>query len=101
MHGLNIHVEKSLKHLAQEIAVPKSSARSATQLLEIYTLQITLIHTFQLHNPANRLHFCSWLLQSVAEGEIKQQLTSLSDSVNSLARKHRHKTITTKHEHAK
>jgi hypothetical protein len=61
MPGLNIHVEKSLKHLAQEIAVPKSSA-SATQLLEVYTLRITVIHTLQLRIPANRVHFCSWLL---------------------------------------
>jgi hypothetical protein len=37
------------------------------------------MHALQPHNPANRIHFCSWFLKSVIEGEIDLQLTLLSD----------------------
>jgi hypothetical protein len=70
---------KSLKHLAQETGVSKSSARMATHLLNLRPYKTTVIHALQPHNPASRFHFCSRFLQSVVEGEIDPQLTFFSD----------------------
>jgi transposase len=61
---------KSLKHLAQETGVSKCSARIATQLLKLRPYKTTVIHALQPRNPASRVRFCSWFLQSVVEGEI-------------------------------
>jgi hypothetical protein len=61
---------KSVKCLAQETVVSKSSARTATQLLKIRPYETTVIHALQLHDPASKVHFCIWFLQSVIEGEI-------------------------------
>jgi hypothetical protein len=55
---------KSLKRLAQETDVSKSSARKATQLLKLRTYKTTVIHTLQPHDPAIRVHFFSWFLHS-------------------------------------
>jgi hypothetical protein len=70
---------KSLEHLAQETGVSKSSARRATQLLKLRPYKTTVIHVLQPHDPASRVHFFSWFLQSVIEGEINPQLTFFSD----------------------
>jgi hypothetical protein len=70
---------KSPKHLAQETGVSKSSVGMATQLLKLKPYKPTVIHALQPCNPARRVHFCSWFLQSVVEGEISPQLTSISD----------------------
>jgi hypothetical protein len=51
---------KSLKRLAQETGVSKSSARMATVLLKLRPYKITVIHVLQLHNSASRVSFCSW-----------------------------------------
>jgi transposase len=56
---------KSLKCLAQETGVSKSSARMATQLLKLRPYKTTVLNALQLHDPASRVHFCSWFLQSV------------------------------------
>jgi transposase len=69
---------KSLKSLAQETGVWKSTTRWATQLLKLRPYKATVIHAFQLCNPAGRVYFCSWFLQSVIEGEIDPQLTLFS-----------------------
>jgi hypothetical protein len=53
----------------------KSSARRATQLLKLRPYKTTVIHTSQPCNPASRVHFCSWFLQSVIKGEINLQFT--------------------------
>jgi hypothetical protein len=37
------------------------------------------MHALQLRNPASRVHFCIWFLQSVFKGEIDLQLTFFSD----------------------
>jgi hypothetical protein len=37
------------------------------------------MHALQPRNPASRVHFCSWFLQSIVEGEIDLQLTFVSD----------------------
>jgi hypothetical protein len=51
----------------------------ATQLPKLRRYETTAIQTLQLHNPASRVHFCSWFLQSVVKGEIDPQLTFFSD----------------------
>jgi biotin operon repressor len=66
---------KSLKFLAQETGVSKSNVRRATQLLKLGSYKTTVIHALQPCDPASRVHFCSWFLQSLVEGEVDQQLT--------------------------
>jgi hypothetical protein len=48
---------KSLKSLAQEAGVSKSSARRATQLTKLRPYKITVVLALQPHKPASRLHF--------------------------------------------
>jgi hypothetical protein len=74
-------LRESLKRLAQETGVPKSSASTATQYLKLRPYKTTVIHSLQPRDPANRVHFCSWFLQSVVEGEIDPQLIFFSDKV--------------------
>jgi hypothetical protein len=69
---------KSLKCLAQETGVSNSTARMATQLLKLRPYKTTVIHALQPCDPASRLHFCSWFLQSAVDGEIDLQLTFFS-----------------------
>jgi hypothetical protein len=68
-----------LKSLAQEIGVLKSSTRTATPLLKLRPYRTTVNHVLQPRNPASRVYFCIWFLQSVVEGEIDPQLTFFSD----------------------
>jgi hypothetical protein len=70
---------KSLKRLAQETGVPKSSTRRVSQLMKLRPSNTTVIHALQPRHPARRVHFCSWFLQSVVEGAIYSQLTLFSD----------------------
>jgi hypothetical protein len=49
------------------------------QLLKLRPYKTTVIHALQPCNPDSRIHFCSWFLQSVIEGEIDPQLTFFSD----------------------
>jgi hypothetical protein len=37
------------------------------------------MNSLQPRDPSSRVHFCSWFLQSVVEGEIDPQLAFLSD----------------------
>jgi hypothetical protein len=71
---------KSLKQLAQETGVSKSSGRSTTQLLKYIPYKTTVIHSLEPCNPAIRVHFCSWFLQSVIEGEIDPKVTGAAFS---------------------
>jgi thioesterase domain-containing protein len=71
--------KKSLKRLAQETGVSNSSAGRATQLLKLRPYKTTVIHALQPRDPASRVHFCSWFLQSVVEGETHPQLAFFSD----------------------
>jgi hypothetical protein len=70
---------KSLKSLAQEIGVSKSSARRATQLLKLRPYKTAVNLVLQRHNPVSRVHFCSWFLQSVIKGVVDMQLMFFSD----------------------
>jgi hypothetical protein len=70
---------KSLKRLVQGTGLSKSSARRATQLLKLRLYKTSVMRAFQPRDPASRVHFCSWFLQSVVEGEIDPQLTFFLD----------------------
>jgi hypothetical protein len=59
--------------------VSQQSARGATQLLQLTPYKTIVIHALQLHDPANRVHSCSWFLQCITEDEIDLQLTFFSD----------------------
>jgi hypothetical protein len=71
---------KSLKCLAQETGVSKSSAKMATQLLKLDSYKTAVIHVLQLRDPAGMIHFCNWFLQSVVRVEINLQLTGTTFS---------------------
>jgi hypothetical protein len=68
---------KLLECLAQETGVSKSRARRLTQLLKLRSYKTTVIHAFQLCDPAGRVHLCSWSLQSVIVAEINPHLHSI------------------------
>jgi hypothetical protein len=51
----------------------------ATQLLQRRPYKATEIHALQPRDPAIRIRFCSWFLQSVVEGETDPQLTFFSN----------------------
>jgi hypothetical protein len=70
---------KSLKLVAQETEVSKSNGKIATHLLKLVPYETTFIHALQSCNPAGSVHFCTWFLQSIIEGEINLQLTFFSD----------------------
>jgi hypothetical protein len=70
---------KSLKCLAQKTGVTRSSARTATELLNLTPCKTTVINALQPRDPTSGVHFCSWFLQSAVEGEIDPQLTFFSD----------------------
>jgi hypothetical protein len=61
--------------------VSKSSARTATQLQKLRAYKTTVIHALQPRDPASKVYFYGWFLQSVVEGEIDPQLTFFSDEV--------------------
>jgi hypothetical protein len=64
------------------IGVSNSKARTATQLLKLTLYKTKVItHALQPRDPSSRVHFFSWFLQSVVEGEIEPQLTFFSDEV--------------------
>jgi hypothetical protein len=66
---------KSLKRLAQETGVSKSSTRTATQLLNFRSYKIRVFNALHPRDSASWVRFCSWSLQSAFEGEIHPQLT--------------------------
>jgi hypothetical protein len=55
-------------------------ARTASQLLKLRPCKTTANYALQQRDPASSDHFCSWLLQSVVEGEIDQQFTGTAFS---------------------
>jgi hypothetical protein len=48
-------------------------------MLKLRPYKTKVIHALQPCNPASRVHFCSWFLQLLVEGEIDLQLTLFSD----------------------
>jgi hypothetical protein len=66
--------QKSLRHLLQETCVSKSSAAKVTKLLKLRPCKVTAVHSLQPRDPASRIHFCNWFLQSVHGGEVDPHL---------------------------
>jgi hypothetical protein len=70
---------KSLKRVAKEAGMSKSSARRAAQLLELRPYKTTAVHALEPRDPASRANFWSRFLQSVVEGEIVLHLPFFCD----------------------
>jgi hypothetical protein len=47
-------------------------------MMKLRPYKTTVIHALQPHDPAMRVHFCSWFLQPVAEDDIDLQLKFFS-----------------------
>jgi hypothetical protein len=62
--------QKSLRCLAQETGISKSSAAKVTKLIKLRPYEMTVVHAMQPHNPASRINFCNWFLQSVHDSEV-------------------------------
>jgi hypothetical protein len=56
---------KSLAKLAQQADVSVSSV-TATKLLKLCHNKITRVYSLQPTDPATRIHFCNWFIQSVS-----------------------------------
>jgi hypothetical protein len=56
---------KSLAKLSHQADVSVSLARTATKALKLRPKKITEVHSLQSRDPATRVHFCSWFIQSV------------------------------------
>jgi hypothetical protein len=69
----------SAQCLAQRDCNVTVECERETQLLQFKPYKTIVIHALQLHDPASRVHFCSWFLQCVTEDEIVLQLTFFSD----------------------
>jgi len=60
------HTQESLRCLAQETRVSKSSAWTTTKLPVLKPFKTKVVPC----DPANRMNFCNWILQSVYDSEI-------------------------------
>jgi hypothetical protein len=72
-------LQKSLRHLEQEISISKSSAAKAAKLLKLWSYKVTVVQALQPRDSASRINFCNWFLQTVHEGEVDPHLTSFSE----------------------
>jgi hypothetical protein len=69
---------KSLKRLAQEVEYQSLVQQGQHNCWSLDPIKQTAIHALQQHDPASWVHFYSWFLQSVVEGEIDLQLAFFS-----------------------
>jgi hypothetical protein len=66
---------KLLKCLVHETGASKYSARTATEMLKLRRYKKSNpTYSLQVHHPSTKVHFYSWFLQFVVEGEIDLQL---------------------------
>jgi hypothetical protein len=70
---------RSLRRLAQETGVSKTSARSATKLLKLRPYRTVVVYALKARDPVARSNFCNWFLQPVHDGEVDPQLLLFSD----------------------
>jgi hypothetical protein len=77
--GLEQTPQKSLRRLVQETDISKSSAAKAMKLLKLLPCRATVVHALQPRDPASRINFCNWFLQSVHDGDDDPHLTFSSD----------------------
>ena len=71
--------KKSLKVLAQETNISKSTAAVATKLLKFKLYKVTVVHALQPQDPVCRVNFCYWFLQSIYDGDVDPGLTFFTD----------------------
>jgi hypothetical protein len=67
---------KSLKRLAPEMNVLKTSARKVTKLLKLQVNKTTVVHTLKEHDPVTRIHFCNWFIWFVHDAQVDSQLVN-------------------------
>jgi hypothetical protein len=56
---------KSQRRLAQETTISKSSAAKAMKLLKLRLYKATVVHALQPRDPASRINFWNWFMQSL------------------------------------
>ena len=66
--------QKSLRRLAQQVGVSKSSVQLATKLLKLKPYKTRIVHQLMLPDNAARINFCNWYLQSVHDGLVDPTL---------------------------
>jgi biotin operon repressor len=54
--------QKSLRCLAQQTGISKSSVAKAMKLLKLQLYKVTVVHALQLHDPAGGINLCNWFL---------------------------------------
>jgi hypothetical protein len=70
---------KSLKRLAQEKGVSRTSAWRATKLLKEQPYKTTIVHALKEHDLVVNINFSDWFLRSINDGEVDPQLVFLFD----------------------
>jgi hypothetical protein len=55
--------QKSLKRLAQETGISKSSTAKSAKLHKLQLYMATAVSALQPHEPASSINFCNWGLQ--------------------------------------
>jgi hypothetical protein len=65
--GLEHTPQKSLRRLAQETGISKSSRAKATKLLQLRPYKATVVHALQPRDSANKINFCNWLMQTISD----------------------------------
>jgi hypothetical protein len=59
---------------ARQTRVSKTSARSATKLLQLRPYKTAVVHALIEHHLVARINACNWFLQSVHDEEVDPQL---------------------------
>jgi hypothetical protein len=60
------------------------SAWTATKLLKLKPFKTTVVHELQPHDPANRVNYCKWILQSVHDSDINHHSILFSETWSQL-----------------
>ena len=67
---LEISPRKSLRRLAQEVGVSKTSVQHATKLLKLKPYKTRVVHQLLPTDDAGRRNFCNWYLQAIHDGVV-------------------------------
>ncbi|PSN46547.1 hypothetical protein C0J52_19601, partial [Blattella germanica] len=76
---LEISSRKSLRRLAQEVGVSKTSVQHATKLLKLKPYKTRVVHQLLPTDDAGRRNFCNWYLQAIHDGVVDPTLVFFSD----------------------
>jgi hypothetical protein len=66
-----------IKFSAQETSVSTMSAQRATKFIHLRPCKATVVHSLKEYDLAARIHFYSWFLQSVHDGEVEPHFVLL------------------------